>query len=32
MSYHENFLLIDFSKQIIVPAKSRLEPKRSELR
>lgn len=31
MSYRENFALIDFSKEIVVPLKERLEPKRSDL-
>jgi hypothetical protein len=30
-SYAENFKLIDFSKEILVPPKKRIEPKRSDL-
>jgi hypothetical protein len=30
-SYRANFALIDFSKEIVVPAKVRHEPKRSDL-
>jgi hypothetical protein len=31
MSYRDNFRLIDFSKEIVIPEKPRLEPKRSDL-
>lgn len=31
MSYRENFLLIDFSKELPAPVKVRHEPKRSDL-
>lgn len=31
MSYRENYKLIDFSKEIVIPEKPRLEPKRSHL-
>jgi hypothetical protein len=31
VSYRDNFALIDFSKEIVVPRKERPQPKRSEL-
>jgi hypothetical protein len=31
MSYRDNYKLIDFSREIVVPRKPRLEPKRSDL-